>query len=77
MYSSFPSRLRALVKVPGALFIISFSTAFAEDPLPPLKFPDACGVQFKTHNFTPPIFDQAYNLGFRAARRGAASTGAV
>lgn len=56
--------------VGGGLILSSLGSVCAEDPLPPLQFPDACGVQLKTHNFTPKILDQTYDLGFRAARRG-------
>ncbi len=38
--------------------------------LPESGFPQSCGVQLKTHNFTSGTLDEVHKLGFRVLRRG-------
>ena len=43
---------------------------YAAELLPAVGIPQSCGVQLKTHNFTPETLDHAHDLGFRSVRRG-------
>jgi len=70
MNHPFPFLQLAALTLTGSLYFAGLSQGAAEDVLPPLQVPEACGVQLKPQNFTPETLDQAYDLGFRAIRRG-------
>lgn len=66
-----PNATTRLVATLGITLICASATlALGAEALPEPGIPQSCGVQLKSHNFTPQVIDQLHELGFRILRCG-------